>query len=489
MAVSCNACGHTNTRETYCENCGARLDAGGPEVSFEEASLSLMLGLVCDACDTYNDPGSSHCFSCGSNLDDGAGDATVSPAAPTPAVASPAASTPAPADADDKPQTPSTPSAPAWMQAPEGSPLATVNAMKAVDLAEVTKTPSAGLAAPSGSTDAPVVVEGIHPTSPTAETLKTKAPDPLDVDPNAVTAPTKALPPPAKCPSCAEDVLADDVFCRHCGTKINVTASTKTAVMSAVNPVSAVSSPAMTTAMPSVNVGATPQSATMFFGAATTERFARLLLLKGHTQFGTQWRLQAGETVIGRSVGSVLFPDDDHLAAQHCRLVFDAGALWVHPAATTNGVFVKVDQKVRLKEKDAFVIGQQHFEVAAMEERKPFLLPTNDGTSICSGTLPDVKHPIFLRRKGTHPSLDETFLRSQRILTIGRTGCDLIFPNDPYISTRHAQLLRDDEGLLLEDLGSRNGTFLRARNPTQLRHGDQVMMGEQVLRVEIVGPA
>lgn len=437
-----------------------------------------MLGLVCDACDTYNDPGSSHCFSCGSSLDDGAAGGETPAAAPVPKSA--------PAESQ-------TPSAPTWMQAPEGSPLATVNAMKAVDLAEVTKTPSSGLSAPSGTRDTPVAVEGVTPTSPTAETLKSPVQIPVEVDPNAVTVPSKALPPPAKCPSCAEDVLADDVFCRHCGTKINVAASSKTAVMSAVDPVASAASasgaPAMTTAMPSVNVGATPQSATMFFGAATTEQFARLLLLKGHTQFGTQWRLQAGETAIGRSVGAVLFPDDSHLADEHCRLVFDAGALWVHPAATTNGVFLKIDKKVRVKEKDAFVIGQQHFEVAAMEQRQPFLLPTNDGTDICSGALPEVNHPIFLRRKGTHPSLDESFLRSQRILTIGRTGCDLIFPNDPYISTRHAQLLRDDDGLSLEDLGSRNGTFVRVQQPKQLRHGDQVMMGEQVLRVEIVGPA
>ena len=40
--------------------------------------------------------------------------------------------------------------------------------------------------------------------------------------------------------------------------------------------------------------------------------------------------------------------------------------------------------------------------------------------------------------------------------------------------------------MLLTDLGSKNGTFLRIRQDTTLSHGDYVFMGQQLLRVEIV---
>ena len=51
---------------------------------------------------------------------------------------------------------------------------------------------------------------------------------------------------------------------------------------------------------------------------------------------------------------------------------------------------------------------------------------------------------------------------------------------------RHAQVLYRDGGLVLKDMDSKNGTFLRVNEEQELRHGDYVFMGQQLLRVEIV---
>ena len=60
------------------------------------------------------------------------------------------------------------------------------------------------------------------------------------------------------------------------------------------------------------------------------------------------------------------------------------------------------------------------------------------------------------------------------------------FPNDPFISGRHAAVTGIDGGRFqLADLGSRNGTFLRVRSDAPLYHGDYVFLGQQLLRVEI----
>ena len=43
-----------------------------------------------------------------------------------------------------------------------------------------------------------------------------------------------------------------------------------------------------------------------------------------------------------------------------------------------------------------------------------------------------------------------------------------------------------DAGLLVTDLGSKNGTFVRVDGEHALQHGDYIFMGQQLLRVEIV---
>ncbi len=71
-------------------------------------------------------------------------------------------------------------------------------------------------------------------------------------------------------------------------------------------------------------------------------------------------------------------------------------------------------------------------------------------------------------------------------VTLGRDGNDINFPDDPFISGRHAQVAFSDAGLMVSDMGSKNGTFHRIRGETVLQHGDYLFMGQQLLRVEIV---
>ena len=71
-------------------------------------------------------------------------------------------------------------------------------------------------------------------------------------------------------------------------------------------------------------------------------------------------------------------------------------------------------------------------------------------------------------------------------VSIGREGNDINFPDDPFISGRHL-LIRLVEGgrLLVSDLGSKNGTFVRLRGEHALSHGDLVFLGQQLLRVDL----
>ena len=63
---------------------------------------------------------------------------------------------------------------------------------------------------------------------------------------------------------------------------------------------------------------------------------------------------------------------------------------------------------------------------------------------------------------------------------IGRGEDDAIFVDDPTVSRRHAMIRVDEAGATIEDLGSKNGTWLhdvRLQAPERLRDGDVILLG------------
>ena len=72
-------------------------------------------------------------------------------------------------------------------------------------------------------------------------------------------------------------------------------------------------------------------------------------------------------------------------------------------------------------------------------------------------------------------------------LFIGRsTHCDITIA-DRFLSRRHARLFAADDGWQIEDLGSRNGTFINGRKieqPTLIRIGDVIALSASLIKVQ-----
>lgn len=69
-----------------------------------------------------------------------------------------------------------------------------------------------------------------------------------------------------------------------------------------------------------------------------------------------------------------------------------------------------------------------------------------------------------------------------KVLTIGRDhACDLELA-DPFVSSQHAKIERTEQGYLLRDLGSQNGTYVNGGRVLQvyLSEGDHIKVGEHV---------
>ena len=79
---------------------------------------------------------------------------------------------------------------------------------------------------------------------------------------------------------------------------------------------------------------------------------------------------------------------------------------------------------------------------------------------------------------------------------VGSREGDILLPEDPYLSPRHARIERRSDAFVLVDLGSTNGVYLRLREPVELTDGTMFLIGQQVLRFQVlpeaerrVGPA
>ncbi len=81
------------------------------------------------------------------------------------------------------------------------------------------------------------------------------------------------------------------------------------------------------------------------------------------------------------------------------------------------------------------------------------------------------------------PDKGRTIKTDDEIVLIGR-GSDQVPLTDQTVSRRHAQLTLDDNGCILTDLGSANGTWLnamRVSRAVRVKHGDQIRVGGTLL--------
>lgn len=193
--------------------------------------------------------------------------------------------------------------------------------------------------------------------------------------------------------------------------------------------------------------GAEPAAAA---GPPETRSYSLIVL---EEQEGGVHPLTAAETVLGRQEGEIRFPGDKLMSSPHARFRLEAGGLQVEDLSPS-GVFLRLREPAQLQEGDQILVGRKLFEFAAGPGDPALRLG----------------HQSFPLRRG------ETL--------IGRREGDIVFPDDAFLSGLHARLLVDPEGVVLEDLRSTNGSFLKIHGQARLEDGDQVLCGSKLLLVQ-----
>jgi pSer/pThr/pTyr-binding forkhead associated (FHA) protein len=222
---------------------------------------------------------------------------------------------------------------------------------------------------------------------------------------------------------------------------------------------------------------------TQAFGLMQEAR-AKLVLIKGDGLDGVSFTLAGNEHLVGRSdAAMIMFEEDRYLSPVHANFFYRFGTLMVRDESSHNGVFIRIKGTVPVQFGDRFLVGEQMVQVHETPE-STVPEPIDDGTYFFGSPRRPAYYRVVQILRGGLSGF--SYRSDSPVTTIGREGNDIDFPDDPFISGRHARVSWKNKQLSLTDLDSKNGTFLRISGEYPLKHGDYVFMGQQLLRVEIV---
>ena len=222
--------------------------------------------------------------------------------------------------------------------------------------------------------------------------------------------------------------------------------------------------------------------------AAAAASSAYLVAIDREGREGSRHPLPATGLSIGREQGQLVFSSDRFLSALHARVeIAEAGRFVLVDAGSRNGVYLRITRPEPVFPGDMFLIGQHLLRLENIETPERERPPGADGTLIFGTPLdPPWARLVVLGRGGL--SGDIAYLRTRQVV-LGREDGDLRFPSDRFMSRRHARIALATEGqsmsVMLEDLDSVNGTYLRLRGRANIGPNDTFRVGDQILRVTV----
>ena len=290
------------------------------------------------------------------------------------------------------------------------------------------------------------------------------------------------------CTKCGTMVPAGQKFCPSCGNRIVVAINFE--VETRVGPRPSAIHAAVAAREPEAHEHRTgnasrdskPGRSTLFFGGAHQSARAKLTLIRGDGDDGVSFTLAGQDHLAGRGDCPISFPDDPFLSPIHANFVYAGSQLVVRDQGSLNGVYVRISSATQLRSGSTVLVGEQVLSVAGAPH--PADVPDPEGTYYSASMVRNASLEIRQNLRGGQ--IGWVHRVEGDVVTIGRENNDINFPEDPFISGRHAELRIAGGVLSVTDLGSRNGTFVRVHDERVLKHGDYVFLGQQLLRVEIV---
>jgi pSer/pThr/pTyr-binding forkhead associated (FHA) protein len=194
--------------------------------------------------------------------------------------------------------------------------------------------------------------------------------------------------------------------------------------------------------------------------------------------------LDREEVVVGRTMGDVQF-DDDAISAEHAVLTWRDNALRVRDLGSANGSWLYVSCPHRLGDGDVMLVGSQVIRFRALQP--PGAGGGHDERLRAGSRLPPADNAMLEQLRDDGSVRDVLYLSPGRTILIGREHGDWVFPYDPTMSARHAEIraLGEPGGYSVRDVGSRNGVAVLVRGERAVASGERLLFGRQMLRVDL----
>src|SRR5579859_421707 len=189
---------------------------------------------------------------------------------------------------------------------------------------------------------------------------------------------------------------------------------------------------------------------------------------------------QGTEAIIG-SAGGIVLPGEPFCHPREAAIRYRNSRLWLHDFEAGNGVFLRIKAPVELGPGDEFIVGDQLLRI----ERNPVPQDGPDAGPTYFYSSPKWLSSFRVVQIFEGGSLGACVLARGTTLQIGGALGDFVFPSDPLVSDQHCLIEEQAGTILLTDLGSRTGVFVRIKGEQELVTGDEILVGRTRLVVEL----
>jgi pSer/pThr/pTyr-binding forkhead associated (FHA) protein len=253
---------------------------------------------------------------------------------------------------------------------------------------------------------------------------------------------TTQIAQPVECPVCFTENAPGEVWCADCGFRLD----------------------------------ATPEQ---------TQIEAPAFLLVDADDPERQYPIAAGETSVGRQNADLLLTNPT-VSRTHAKLIVEGDVCSVVDLGSANGTFINGQRiepnvPVQLRPGDEVVFGTVRLRVPG--EAEPALRPQAEQPA----------RPVLGRLILVADSPAEYPLH-EGLNAVGRSGDnDVVLSFDGFVSGHHCNIILDADACFVEDLNSRNGTFVGGQRvepgrPRELMDGDELLLGKTTLRLSLSLP-
>lgn len=208
----------------------------------------------------------------------------------------------------------------------------------------------------------------------------------------------------------------------------------------------------------------------------------QLAFLRSDGTAGESYPLCGGQTLLGRDLGG-MFARDFYLSPQHARFEFHGPRLLVFDQNSLNGIYLRMEAHVAVPLNDGTFlrVGQQLLRFDVRKKKQPLAADSHHVEPLASPETHAVGRISLVIGEG---ELGNGYSILPEGVLFGRENGDILFPEDGYVSALHCRIYAEDGVVMLMDLGSSNGTFLRVDQQQEIKNGAILLLGQQLCRVE-----